>query len=77
MSATAASTCKVFVRRFGWNFQTNFLLPLAALGNLSLLLRTLEGSFRQEAQNELGVNEQQDRKTVFVDNQFRTAMCES
>ena len=38
VSATAASTCKVFVRRFGWNFETYFLLSLVALENLFLLL---------------------------------------
>ena len=65
VSATAASTCKVFVRRFGWKFETSFLLSLAALENLFLLLRTLEGSFPQEAQNELGVHEQQSRKNSF------------
>ena len=62
MSTTAASTSKVFVQRFGWNFETNFLLSLAALENLFLLLRTLEGRFRQKTQNELGVNEHQGRK---------------
>ena len=62
MSATAASTSKVFVLRFGWNFETNFLLSLAALKNLFLLLRTLEGGFWQETQNELGVNEHYLRK---------------
>ena len=55
VSATAASTCKVFLRRFGYNFETNFLLSLAALENLFfLLLRTLEGRFWQETQNEHG-----------------------
>ena len=35
MSATAASTCtSVFVRRFGWNIETDFLLSLAALGTV-------------------------------------------
>ena len=64
--ATAASTCKVSVRQFGWNFETNFLLSLVALENLCLLSRALEGSFRQESQHELEVNEEQGRKTVFV-----------
>ena len=75
--ATAASTCKVFVWHFGWKFVTDFLLFWVALENLFLFLRTLEGSFWQEPQNELGVNEKQGRKTVLVDNQFRTAMCAS
>ena len=65
VSATAASTWKVFVRQFGWNFETNFLLSLAALENLSLLLKTLEGNSRQEPQNELGANKQQGRKNSF------------
>ena len=53
VSATATLTCKAFVRRFGWNFKTNFLLSLASLENLFLLLRTPEGCFRQETQNKL------------------------
>ena len=65
VSATAALTCNVSVRRFGWNFETNFLLSFGCfrLENLFLLK---EGSFRQEAQNELGVNEQQGRKKQFL-----------
>ena len=53
MSATSASTCKVFV-------------VFSCFGKSFLLVRTLERSCRQEAQNELGVNEQQGRKKQFL-----------
>ena len=49
VSATASSTYKVFVRRFGWNFEANFLLSLVALENIFLAFKNFRRKLSEGA----------------------------